>query len=139
MEDGLMSARTTGIISIGMEQTRRRVARWRQTRTAGMPMPEKLWVAAVKLAQRHGVYPTARALGLEYNKLKRLSRSVGPTHKAPSSPEFVELIAPQPAGGSQCRIEIEGQRGGKLKIELPAVASADLVVGLCRLVWSDAA
>lgn len=134
-----MSSRTTPNISIGMEQTRRRLERWRETRAVGMAMPEKLWAAAAKLAQRHGVYRTALALGLEYNKLKRLSQSVGPTQKTLSSPAFVELIAAQPAGGSECRIEMEGPRGGRLKIELPAVASADLLVGLCRMVWSDAA
>jgi len=134
-----MSARTTPVVSIGMEQTRRRLERWRETRTAGMPLPEKLWAAAAKLAQRHGVYPTARALGLEYNKLKRLSQSAGHTQKALPSPAFVELIAPQPAGGSECRIELEGPHGGRLKIELPAVASADWVVGLCRVVWGEAA
>jgi hypothetical protein len=134
-----MSARTTPIVPNGTEQTRRRLERWRETRTAGMPMPEKLWAAAAKLAQRHGVYPTARALGLEYNKLKRLSRSAGHTQKALPSPGFVELIAPQPAGVSECRIELEGPRGGRLKIELPAVASADWVVSLCRVVWGEAA
>jgi len=134
-----MSASTTAIISSGMEQTRRRVQRWRETRRAGMPMPEELWAAAAKLAQRHGVYPIARALNLEYNKLKRLSQSAGQTRKALPSPAFVELLAPQPAGVSECRIELEGPYGRRMKIELPAVASADLVVGLCRVVWGDAA
>ena len=131
-----MSSKTAGV-PIGMEQTRRRLEHWRATRAAGLPMPEKLWAAAAKLAQRHGVYPTARALGLEYNKLKRLSQSAGPM--APPSPAFVQLIAPQPAGVSECRIEMEGPRGGRVKIELPAMASADLIVGLCRVVWGDAA
>lgn len=134
-----MSARTTPIVSKGTEQTRRRLERWRETRTAGTPMPEKLWAAAAKLAQRHGVYPTARALGLEYNKLKRLSRSAGRPQKALPSPAFVELIAAQPAVVSECRIELEGPRGGRLKIELPAVASADWVVSVCRVVWGEAA
>lgn len=133
-----MSARTTPIVANGMEQTRRRLERWRGTRTAGMPMPEKLWAAAAKLAQRHGVYPTARALGLEYNKLKRLSQSAGHTQKTLPTPAFVELIAAQPAGVAECRIEVEGPRGGRMKIELP-MASAELVVGLCRVVWSGAA
>jgi len=133
-----MSARTTPIVGNGMEQTRRRLERWRETRTVGMPMPEKLWAAAAKLTQRHGVYPTARALGLEYNKLKRLAQLAGRPQKAPPSPAFVELIAAQPVGVAECRIEVEG-RGGRLKIELPAVASADLVVSLCRVVWGDAA
>ena len=133
-----MSARNTPIIPIGMKETRRRLERWRATRAAGLPMPEKLWAAAAKLAQRHGVYPTARALGLEYNKLKRLSQSVGPIQKAPPSPAFVELVAPQPVGLSECRIELEGPRGGRLKIEVPAMVSEDLIVGLSRVVWGDA-
>lgn len=135
-----MSARTTPIVSNGMERTRRRLERWRETRVASMPMPEKLWATAAKLAQRHGVYPTARALGLEYNKLKRLSHSAHPTQKALPAPGFVELIAPQPAAGVwQCRIELEGPRGGRLKFEFPAGASADWVVSVCRGVWGEAA
>lgn len=133
-----MGTRTTPIVGNRMEQTRRRLEHWRRTRPAGMRMPEKLWAAAVKLARRHGVYPTARALGLEYNKLKRLAQAAGQAAKAPPSPTFVELIAAQPARGSECRIEIEGPRGGRMKIELP-MASAELVVSLCRVVWSSAA
>ena len=133
-----MSARTTAIVADGMEQTRRRLEGWRQTRTAGMRMPEKLWVAAAKLARRQGVYRTARALGLEYNKLKRLSQSTGAPQQGLATPTFVELMAAQPASGSQCRIEMEGPRGGRMKIELP-LASAELVVGLCRVVWNGAA
>lgn len=133
-----MSARKTPIIPIGMKETRRRLECWRATRAAGLPMPEKLWAAAAKLAQRHGVYPTARALGLEYNKLKRLSQSAEHRQKVLPSPAFVELIAAQPAGVLECRIGMEGPRGGRLKIELPAMAGADLIVGLCRVVWGDA-
>ncbi len=133
-----MSARKTPVVPIGMAQTRRRLERWRETRTVGMPIPEKLWAAAEKLAQRHGVYPTARALGLEYNKLKRLSQSGGETQKALPTPAFVELMAPQPAGVSECRIELEGPRGGRMRIELSSV-SAEFVVGLCRVIWGGAA
>jgi len=132
-----MSARKTPVVSVGMEQTHRRLERWRETRTAGLPIPEKLWAAAAKLAQRHGVYPTARALGLEYNKLKRLSETGGETQRARPAPAFVELMAPQPAGVSECRIELEGPRGGRMRIELP-MASAEVVVGLCRVVWGGA-
>jgi len=132
-----MNARTTPIVSLGMEQTRRQLERWRETRTVGTPMPRKLWAVAAKLAQRHGVYPTACALGLEYNKLKRLSQSAHPTQKALPAPAFVELMPPQPAGVSQCRIELEGPRGGRLKIEFPAVASVDWVVGVCHVAWGE--
>lgn len=133
-----MTAKKTTTVPVEVERARQRIERWRQTRAPGLAMPERLWAAAAKAARRHGVYPTARALGLEYNKLKRLSRATGQLQKGLPAPTFVELIAAQPAGGSECRIEMEGPRGGRMKIELPT-ASAELVVGLCRVVWSDAA
>jgi hypothetical protein len=126
------------MVANDMEQTRRRLERWREARTAGVRLPEELWAAAIKLARRHGVYPTARALGLEYNKLKRLAQSTGQPQKGLPAPTFVELIAAQPAGGSPCRIEMEGPGGGRMTIELP-LASAELVVSLCRVVWNGAA
>ncbi len=133
-----MSARNKTGFPVGMEQARRRLERWRETSTPGLALPERLWAVAVKLARRHGVYRTARALGLEYNKLKRLSQSAGHTQTASASPAFVELSVPRSAGESACRIELAGPRGGSMKIELSATASAELVVGLCRVVWGDA-
>jgi len=133
-----MSTRRTAMVPHGMERTRQRLKRWRETRTVGTPMPEELWAAAAKTARRHGVYPTARALGLEYNKLKRLTQATSQPENELPAPTFVELIAAPPAGGSACRIEMEGPRGGRMKIELPT-ASVELVVGLCLVVWSGAA
>ena len=133
-----MSTRTTRIVANDLAQTRRRLERWRATRRAGVPMPEELWAAAIKVARRHGVYPTARALGLEYNKLKRLAQSSGRAQKGLPAPTFVELIGAPPAAGAHCRIEMQGPGGGTMRIELPT-ASAELVVNLCRVVWSGAA
>jgi hypothetical protein len=121
----------------GMEQARRRLEGWRATRVAGSPLPEKLWAMAAQLARRHGIYPTSRALGLEYNKLKRLSQQTNEAPKATPSlprPAFVEVMAPVGAAEPACRIELEGQAGAKLKIELPASSSAALVMELCRVV-----
>ena len=58
--------------SIGLEQTRRRIARWRERcpyRGAAMPAP--LWAAAVALARQHGLYTTARTLHVDYGSLKK--------------------------------------------------------------------
>jgi len=132
-----MTTKETAIALTGMEQARRRLERWRATRIAGSPLPEKLWAMAVQLARRHGVYLTSRALGLEYNKLKRLWQR---TNEAPKStrslpqPSFVELRVPVAAAEAACRIELEGRAGAKLKIELPASSSAALVMDLCRVV-----
>jgi hypothetical protein len=132
-----MTATSTAIGAREVERTRARLERWRKTRPRGVAMPEELWAAAAKLARRHGVYPTARALGLEYNKLKRRSgRAEGGEDATP--PTFVELSVPQPADVAGCRIELSGPRGSSVKIELAAPISASLVVELCRAAWGDA-
>ena len=56
----------------------RRFERWRNAHTARLPVRDRLWAAAVDLAWEHGVSPTARALHLEYGKLKRLMESASP-------------------------------------------------------------
>ena len=102
-------------------------------------MPQKLWVAAATAAQRHGVYRTTRTLGLEYNKLKSMAHRPDEAPARSDVAQFVELVAPAPAAAPQCRIEVQGPAGARMKVELPALASAQLVVGLCRGVWSGAA
>lgn len=134
-----MAATKTIASPFGMEQVRRRLERWRETRTPGAPIPDSLWAVAVQLTGQHGVHRTARTLGLEYNKLKRLAQSTTGSEKASESPAFVELLAPQPADLSECRIELEGPRGGRMTIELPATASAALLIDLCRMVLGGAA
>src|ERR1022692_3953445 len=56
-----------------LSRLRERLDDWRKSTARGVAFPEKLWASAGRLAQRHGIYVTARALGLEYNKLKRAS------------------------------------------------------------------
>src|SRR6266404_4948860 len=55
---------------------RERLDGWRSSHSRGVAFPEKLWSAAGRVARRHGVYVTARALCLEYNKLKAASVGV---------------------------------------------------------------
>ena len=132
-----MTTTRTAIGAREAERTRARLERWRKTRPRGVAMPEELWAAAAKLARRHGVYPTARALGLEYNKLKRLSGQAHGRERTTPPPTFVELTVPPPADVAGCRIELTGPRGGSVKIELAAPISASLVVELCRAAWGD--
>ena len=133
-----MTARRTLVAAKEMARTRGHLDRWRRTRPVGVAMPEKLWVAAAKLARRHGVYQTARALGLEYNKLKRLSQRADQTENRTRPPTFVELRVLPPTDVAGCRIELTGPRGSSVKIELAAPISTSLVVDLCRAVWGDA-
>ena len=111
--------------SIGVAETRRRIARWRETRThRGAPMPAALWVAATALARQHGLYPTARALRLDYGSLKKRRDAAGADRVA--SPTFVELPPARPTGLGPCVIDLDA-RGGRMRIEVTGVTVADLV------------
>ena len=73
-----MSTRTGSSTSIALEQTRRRIARWRETRPyRGAPMPAALWAAAMALARQHGLYATTRTLRLDYGSLKKRLGAAG--------------------------------------------------------------
>jgi hypothetical protein len=108
-----------------------------------LPIPEPLWAAAAELARDHGVFRIARALHLEYGKLKELAGQAGGrnqtttlsrTRTRPRSPAFVELFAPPNPGSSlECRAELEGRRG-RMRIEFKGIATAELVA-LGRALW----
>ena len=112
--------------SIGLEQTRRRITRWRETRThRGAPMPAALWTAAIALVRQHGLSTTARTLHLDYGSLKKRLDVAG-AGRVPS-PTFVELPAARPTGLGPCVIDLEAPRGGRMRIEVTGVTVADLV------------
>ena len=119
--------------SIGLEQTRRRITRWRETRThRGAPMPATLWTAAIALARQHGLSTTARALHLDYGSLKKRRDAAGAPGVA--APVFVELPAAPPTGLGPCVIDLEGPQGGRMRIEVTGVTVADLVT-LTQVAW----
>lgn len=121
-----------------MERARQRLEQWRTARSGREPIPEKFWNSAVGLARRYGLFQTAQTLRLDYGKLKRLMESPRPASKVPRSkgPAFVELFAPQAAGASECMLELESPRSGRLRIQWKGVAPPE-VAGLIR-VWRDA-
>jgi hypothetical protein len=133
-----------------MQKVYGRFERWRSAHTARLPIPERLWAAAVELAREHGVSRTAQALHLEYGKLRRLMESASPVvksrvAKAPAAgqrrarstapPAFVELMTSPTAGLSECLIELEGGRG-KMRIQWKGTTPPDLG-GLSRVLWES--
>ena len=139
-----------------MQKVYRRFERWRSAHTGRLPIPTRLWSAAVELAREHGVSPTSQALRLEYGKLKRLLESASPVPKrlakrrrvakAPAvgllrrrrssaPPAFVELMTTPTAGLSECLIELEGRRG-KMRIQWKGTSAPDLG-GLSRALWES--
>jgi hypothetical protein len=59
-------------IAPDMRKVYRRLRRWRSSHAPRVPIPESSsWAAAGELARAHGINPTAKALHLEYGKLKQ--------------------------------------------------------------------
>lgn len=113
-----------------LEQLKRRFEEFRSTRMSRGRLPEPLWKQAAEVARRHGLNPTAQALGLDYSRLKK--RMAAPadrakrTNKKASIPAFVELIGPGPAAMAECQVEVESDRGAKLRLQLKGVATTEL-------------
>jgi len=134
-----------------MRKIYRRLQRWRSSHARRVPLPDALWAAAGELAREHGINRTARALHLEYGKLKQRAEAPGREKKvvrkarsgmlrpAPPTapPTFVELITPRSGSLPSAVVELEGPRG-RMKIELKGVATAELVA-LSRALWDDRA
>lgn len=73
------------------------LTRWRDTRPLGGRIPEALWSRAVELASRHGVAKVARALRLDYVRLKRrLVRKSEATAPPPPLSAFLDLTLDLP-------------------------------------------
>ena len=134
-----------------MRKVFRRLRRWRGSHGRRVPLPDSLWAAAGELAREQGINRTAKALHLEYGKLKeraeapgsekkgvRKARSAIPRHARPlASPTFMELITPRAGSVPSAVVELEGPRG-RMKIEFKGVAPAELVA-LSRTLWDDGA
>jgi hypothetical protein len=140
------------VIPPDMRKVYLRLKRWRNSHARRVPIPESLWTVAGELARARGINPTAKALHLEYGKLKQRAEVAMPAvkkrvAKAPAdvpcrarhtaSPRFVELMAPSPGSFPGAVVELEGPRG-RMRIELKGVATAELVA-LSRALWSGEA
>ena len=129
-----------------VEQLRRRFEEFRSTHAVRSRLPEELWAAAAKLARRDGVGTTAPALDVDRPSLQKWTDRFEPgvqvkarkprrQHRAgrteSAAPAFVELLA-QTTGATlhsretSCLVEVESQRGAKLRLELKAIPTNTL-------------
>ena len=83
------------------------------------------------------VFRAAKALRLEYGKLKRMvetSPALARPAMAPAT--FLELVPPQAGGLAECLIELEGPHG-KMRIQWKGTTAPDLAA-LSRVLWESA-
>ena len=121
----------------GLEQVKQRFALWRESRKRGEHISNALWVAAVALVERHGLQRTAKELRIDYGGLqKRLERGADPARLGKLETQFVEMFTPpafSAAPMSECIVEMENARGGKMRVEL---RNLDGLAGLASAFWS---
>lgn len=112
-----------------LERLRQRLNEFRSTHALRSRLPESLWTAATELAKRHGMYQTARALRLDYAGLKKRVENHNPAKRSRTTgaPSFMEFIAPGAKPVRDCTVEVERVHGGKLRLNLKAVATSELV------------
>ena len=117
-------AREKTAIPDDLLQLSQRLEEWRSTHPPRSRLPETLWTAAVEMAQRHGLHRTAKALRMDYMRLKkRLSpearRALGPRQSEPSA--FLELLASPPTRVAECVVELESTHG-RLRVAMKGMA-----------------
>ena len=134
-----MGTRKKGNGGAELEATRRRFERWRRGRPLGRRIPEPLWAAAVKMADKYGVSLTASALRVDYYSLKNRLEGEGSTSassETDGAPTFVELPAPMRIRSCECTVEWENAGGAKMRVHLRGVETPDLVA-LSRSFWES--
>jgi hypothetical protein len=130
-----------------LAQVCRRFEHSRRSRKARSRIPEPLWALAVKMAGRHGINRTAKALRVDYYSLKKRIERKPAADLSPASasasrgraataffelPPFVSATSGEGASRScDCTLEMEDAASAKLRLHLQGVAAPDLAM-LCR-------
>ncbi len=98
-----------------------RFERWRSAHTGvRLPIPERLWRAAVEVAREQGIFRTAKVLHLEYGKLKQLVDGASPTAKRRHVTKVPAALRPAPSGPSISRRGARRRSNGARRIVPPA-------------------
>ena len=96
-----------------------RLEQWRSAQPSRSRIPEPFWAEAVEMARGYGLHPTAKALRMDYMRLKRrLSPQTECRPSVPRSapPAFLELLTPAP-GRTECVVELESA-SGKMRVAM---------------------
>jgi len=133
MEGKKISAATAARVAV----VRHQIELWRSKQAKGSRMPQGLWAAAVELALECGTYRIARALGLNYQRLKdHIARPVSGSNNGVAASEFVEFSGAifSPSGTGSSVVELCDSSGQRLVIRLSPGQAVD-VAGLAEGFW----
>lgn len=131
-----MMRATQGSSFDDVEELRRRFEEFRSQHQTRTRLPEELWRAAAEIAGRRGMNLVCRCLRLDSNSLKKWMgkgvhgpsvRHVGRRRSAMTpTATFMELLTPTTSVAASCVVEVESQRGGKLRLELKGISTGEI-------------
>src|SRR5215831_15342175 len=85
-----METGRTGAVPADIEELRQQFESWQNAHARRSRIPETLWASAVKLARQYGLHRTAKALHLNYTKLKMLVSGRSAAKRKETALAFVE-------------------------------------------------
>jgi hypothetical protein len=129
-----MSTTRSDELPAELERVRLGLATWREQRRGGGRIPKELWGEAARAARQYGLNRVSKALGLDYNHLKRrIGRRAGAVQTPEGlAPVFVELEGQRVSAGRHgpeadltCVVEMEKGNGARMRICVRDVAGVD--------------
>ena len=122
-----------------LTEVKRQFQGWRRSREKRSPIPERLWQGAEALSKQHSISEIAKALRLDYTKLKERivclrSMWAGETWRKGAACGFVEVGMVSGTTGGECLVEVEDGTGRKLKVHLRGASGAE-TVQLAKALW----
>ncbi len=122
-----MSTNRSKELPVGLERVRMRLATWREQRRGRERIPNGVWGEAARAARQYGLNRVSKALGLDYNHLKRRAGGcAGATETSRDSRSvFVELEGPRTEAGLACVVELEKGNGVRMRICVREAGTVD--------------
>jgi hypothetical protein len=123
--------------SYNLEEVREQFEHWRRSREKRSVIPDALWQAAILLFPKYSFCQISKALRLNYTDLKHRVEAHRSTFEQSAVPEpaFVELDLSGPIRPAECIVEMEDQKGAKMRMHFKGEAGLDLLE-LGKAFWS---
>ena len=115
--------------SFTLEEVRDQFEHWRRSREKRSVIPDALWQAAILLFPKYSFCQISKALRLNYTDLKHRVEARRSTFEQSAVPEpaFVELGLSGPIHPAECLVEMEDQKGAKMRMHFKGEAGLDLL------------
>lgn len=123
---------------LSLNEVKERIEAWRNSRTTRRPMPEELWAAAANLSKQYSIHQIVKALRLNYSALRQRVHPDDPPGGKKQLPAFIELGIGKAPSMSECIVEMEDGRGGKMRMRFYGKTDFDLLE-LGKAFWSKGA